>query len=478
MGYIEGQDRKQAVLFPEILEDYISEENPVRFIDVFIEGLDLSGMGFQKAIPKDTGRPPYDPGDLLRLYVYGYLNRTRSSRQLEREAGRNVEVMWLMRKLRPDFKTIADFRKDNAQGIKKVCREFTLWCKRLELFGGELVAIDGSKFGAVNSPKRNFTEKKLRRMIKEIDGKIDQYLKQLDQQDKQEAGQRGVSPEQLQEKIEQYKQRRAQYEQLKTDLEGSAESQISLTDPQRQSRSMRVGHGVEVSYNVQIVVDHKHKLVVEHEVTNEVTDQGQLSTMAKKAQETLGVQTLEVVADRGYYNGEEVKACEQSGMTVYVPKPNNSSNLKRGLFTKEDFIYEPQKDCYRCPAGKELSYRFDSVEQGRAVHSYEIYGCNSCELKSKCSINKRGRRRITRWVDEAILEAMARRMTEHPKKAELRKCLVEHPFGTIKRAMKQGYFLMRGLSKVGAETSLTILAYNLSRVMNILGVRKMMEAVT
>ena len=197
MGYIEGEDRKQTVLFPEVLDDYISEENPVRFIDVFIEGLDLSGMGFQKAIPKDTGRPPYDPGDLLRLYVYGYLNRTRSSRRLETEAGRNVEVMWLMRKLRPDFKTIADFRKDNAQGIKKVCREFTLWCKRLELFGGELVAIDGSKFGAVNSPKRNFTEKKLRRMIKEIDGKIDQYLKQLDQQDKQEAGQRGVSPEQL-----------------------------------------------------------------------------------------------------------------------------------------------------------------------------------------------------------------------------------------------------------------------------------------
>jgi hypothetical protein len=241
---------------------------------------------------------------------------------------------------------------------------------------------------------------------------------------------------------------------------------------------MRVGHAVEVSYNVQIVVDHKHKLVVEHEVSNEVTDQGQLSTMAKKAQETLGVKKLEVVADRGYYNGEEVKACEQSGMTVYVPKPNNSSNLKRGLFTKEDFLYEPQRDCYRCPAGKELSYRFDSVEQGRPVHSYQIYGCNSCELKSKCSINKRGRRRITRWVDEAIMEAMARRVAEHPEKVELRKCLVEHPFGTIKRAMNQGYFLMRGLSKVGAETSLTILAYNLRRVMNILGVRKMMEAVT
>jgi transposase len=317
---------------------------------VFIEGLNLSELEFLKTIPKETGRPPYDPGDLLRLYVYGYLNRTRSSRQLERETGRNVELMWLMRKLRPDFKTIADFRKDNAQGIKKICREFTLWCKRLELFGGELVAIDGSKFGAVNSSKRNFTEKKLRRMLKEIDGKIDQYLKALDRQDQQEAGQQGLSPEQLKDKIEQYQQRRAQYEQIKSHLEQSGESQVSLTDP--ESRSMRVGHAVEVSYNVQIVVDHKHKLVVEHEVTNEVTDQGQLSTMAKKAQETLGVPTLEVVTDRGYYNGEEVKACEQSGMTVYVPKPNNSSNLSAGCLPKRTSFMSHKKTATGVPREK------------------------------------------------------------------------------------------------------------------------------
>ncbi len=476
MGYIEGEDRKQTVLFPEVLDDYISEENPVRFIDVFIEGLDLSEMGFGRAIPKETGRPPYDPGDLLRLYVYGYLNRTRSSRQLEKETGRNVELMWLMRKLRPDFKTIADFRKDNPQALKKVCREFTLWCKRLELFGGELVAIDGSKFGAVNSPKRNFTEKKLRRMIREIEDKIGQYLKDLDRQDKQEAGQQSLSREQLKEKIQRYKGRRAQYEQLKSELEQSGQSQISLTDP--ESRSMRVGHGVKVSYNVQIVVDQKNKLLVEHEVTNEVVDLGQLSTMAKKAKETLGVETLEVVADRGYYNGEEVKACEQSGITAYVPKSNSSSNLKRGLFTKEDFIYEPDKDCYRCPAGKELSYRYQTWEQGRPMRSYEISGCKSCELRSKCSINKKGIRSIKRWADEAILEAMARRIADHPEKIELRKCLAEHPFGTIKRAMNQGYFLMRGITKVGTEVSLTILAYNLRRVINILGVRTMVEAVT
>src|SRR5499426_473812 len=291
MSYIEGESRKQRMLFPEVLDDYIGEDNVVRFLDAYIDGLEMEELGFKQSLPKETGRPPYDPRDLLKLYIYGYLNRLRTSRMLERECGRNVELMWLMRKLRPDFKTIAYFRRNNAEAIKKVCREFTLWCKRLELFGGELVAIDGSKFGAVNSPKRNFTEKKLRRMIQEIDAKIDQYLKELDRQDKQEVGERSLSTEELKEKIERYKQRRGQYEQLKKDLEQSGESQVSLTDP--QSRSMRVGHGVEVSYNVQIVVDHKHKLVVEHEVVNEVTDRGQLSAMAKKAKERLGVESLE-----------------------------------------------------------------------------------------------------------------------------------------------------------------------------------------
>ena len=280
MGYIAGLAREQLLLFPESLDDYIAADNPVRFIDAWVDSLDLAALGLAQTRPAETGRPGYDPRVLLKLYLYGYLNRTRSSRKLEQECQRNVEVMWLMGKLKPDFKTIADFRKDNAQGIKKVCREFTLWCKRLELFGGELVAIDGSKFGAVNSSKRNFTEKKLRRMLKEIDGKIDQYLKALDRQDQQGGERRVLSPEQLKNKIEQYQQRRAQYEQIKSNLEQSEESQISLTDP--ESRAMRVGHGVEVSYNVQIVVDHKHKLVVEHEVTNEVTDQGQLSTMAKR----------------------------------------------------------------------------------------------------------------------------------------------------------------------------------------------------
>ena len=476
MAYIEGEDRQQTLLFPEVLEDYITEENPVRFIDVFIEGLDLAEMGFERAVWKETGRPPYNPGDLLRLYVYGYFNRVRSSRQLEKETGRNLELMWLMRKLRPDFKTIADFRRDNPQALKRVCREFTLWCKRLELFGGELVAVDGSKFKAVNSPKRNFTGKKLKRMIREIDVKIDSYLKELERHDKAEAGDKTPTAEELKEKIEQYQKRRAECQQLQTDLEHSGQSQISLTDP--ESRSMRVGHGVEVSYNVQIAVDQKHKLVVAHEVVNEVTDQGQLSNMAGKAKQMLGSEALEVVADAGYYSGEEVKTCVESGMTVYVPKPNNSSNVKRGLFTKEDFLYDAEKDCYGCPAGEELTYRFDSVEQGRPVRSYETFACGRCPLKPQCSINKKGRRRITRWVHEVILDAMARRVAQNPEKLQLRKCLAEHPFGTMKRTMNQGYFLMRGLTKVAGEMSLTVLAYNLKRVINILGVRTMVAALS
>jgi transposase len=476
MAYIEGEDRKQTLLFPEVLDDYISEENPVRFIDIFIEGLDLAEMGFQRAIAKETGRPSYNPKDLLRLYVYGYLNRVRSSRRLEKETERNLELMWLMGKLKPDFKTIADFRRDNAKALKGVCREFTLWCKGLELFAGELLAVDGSKFKAVNSSKRNFTGKKLKRMIREIDEKIDHYLKELERHDKEEAGHKTPTIEGLKEKIERYKQRRGQYQQLENELQQSGESQISLTDP--ESRSMHVGHEVEVSYNVQIAVDQKHKLVVEHEVVNDVTDQGQLSNIAGKAKEMLGSETLEVVADRGYYNGQEVKTCGDLGMTVYVPKPNNSSNLKRGLFTKEDFVYDAEKDCYRCPAGEELTYRFDSVEQGRPVRSYETFACGRCPLKPQCTINKKGRRRITRWVHEAVLEAMAKRVAQNPEKVELRKCLAEHPFGTMKRTMNQGYFLMRGLTKVAGEMSLTVLAYNLKRVINILGVRTMVAALS
>jgi transposase len=476
MPYISGTDRSAVLLFPEALDDYITRENPVRFIDAFVSSLDLLELGFTRAAPSQIGRPAYDPADLLRLYIYGYLNRLRSSRLLEREATRNLELMWLLRKLTPDFKTIADFRKDNLTALKSVCREFTLLCKRLELFGGELVAIDGSKFKAVNNRKRNFNQKRLGRAITEIDKKIDSYLKELDEADREEPEVKTPAAEELQKKIEQLKERKEKYEGLQQQLQESGEKQVSLTDP--DSRSMVTHFNVtDVCYNVQTVVDSKHKLILEHEVTNDPTDQAHLSEMALQAKETLSVEEMEVVADMGYFDGEEVKRCIEAGITPYIAKPSTSANKKRGLFSKEEFRYEKERDCYFCPAGEELNYRFSTTELGRRIRYYATVKCRDCPLKAKCTRNKGGRR-ITRWVNEELLEEMAERVRENREKMKQRQQMVEHPYGTMKRAMNSGYFLLRGLKKVGAEMSLTVLCYNLKRVLNILGTARLIEAVS
>lgn len=464
MSFIKGTPRSHVLLFPEAIDDYVTDDNPVRFIEAFVDNLDLHDLGFSRTRPAHTGRPAYSPADLLKLYIYGYINRTRSSRLLEKECLRNLELIWLMRRLRPDFKTIADFRKDNAEAVKKVCREFTLLCKRLELFSGEMIAIDGSKFKAQNSKRRNFTVEKLDKTIKEIDAKIKEYLDELDEADEQEAEVKTPTKEELKEKIEQLRNRKLQNEMIHKQLKESGESQISLTDA--DSRRMKVGQGSDICYNVQTVVDELRKLILEHEVRNEPTDHHQLSKMALRAKQTLEVEELEVVADRGYYDGAEVKKCLEAGITVYVAKQQTSANEKHGLFTKEDFPYNAAKDCYECPAGKELGYRYDTVELGRHIGYYSTKECRKCEIKAKCTRNKKGRR-ITRWVDEAILEEMSQRVKANPEKMKKRKELAEHPFGTMKRAMASGYFLMRGIKKVAAEMSLTVLAYNIKRVINI-----------
>jgi transposase len=475
MDHIQGTDRDQLTLFPEALDDYIAQDNPVRFIDAFVDSLDLQGLGFTHAIPAETGRPPYHPGDLLKLYVYGYLNRIRSSRLLEREAGRNLELVWLLGKLTPDFKTIADFRKDNRKAIRQVCRAFVLLCRDQGLFGGELVAIDGSKFKASNNRARNVTQRQLKRQLKDLDQKIDTYLHDLDDQDQSELDTPKLTAQELQEKIEALKARRGQLLKLSQEMEDTGQTQISLTDP--DSRSMPAGGGqvTDVSYNVQVSVDQKHKLIVDHEVTNEPTDRNLLHPMALRAQEVLGVDHLEVVADMGYTNGQQVKACLESGITPYLPQANTSANSALGLFGKQDFRYDPAHDGYRCPAGEMLTFRFQTREAGRDIRTYTTSACGSCLLKPRCT-RSRGNRRITRWVDEAILESMAVRVKAHPEKVKLRKCLVEHPFGTIKRHWNQGFFLTRGLSKVKAEMSLTVLAYDIQRVVKILGVPRMIEA--
>lgn len=474
-GHIQGIHRSQRIMFPESLDEYIGDENPVRFIDAFVDGLDLRALGFERAVARETGRPPYHPGVLLKLYIYGYLNHFRSSRRLEKEANRNVELMWLLRKLAPDFKTIADFRRNNGRAIREVCRQFTLLCRQLGMFGGELVAIDGSKFKAVNSRSKNFTRRKLKRLVERIDEKIERYLQELDENDEQEPNIYKPTAEELREKIEALKKHREEHEALQQQLEERGDRQISLTDPDARSMPVGKGRGTEVAYNVQVSVDAKHKLIVDHEVTNKATDLGQLSPMALRAKEVLQVETLEVVADMGYYDGKHIKACLEEGITPYIPKANTSANSRLGLYGKRDFRYDADNDCYWCPAGEALNFRFQTTELGRDIRYYATSACRGCELRPRCTRSKGGRR-ITRWVDEALLDEMARRVRAEPEKVKRRKAIAEHPFGTIKHGMNQGYFLTRGLANVRCEMSLTVLAYNIKRVINILGAQKMVGA--
>jgi transposase len=473
MPHVQGVARDQVVLFPPSLDEYISADNPVRFIDAFVDQLDLQSLGFARVIPADTGRPAYAPGDLLKLYVYGYLNRVRSSRLLEREAQRNVEVMWRLKKLTPDHKTIADFRAAQAEAIKAVCREFTELCKALDLFGGELVAIDGSKFRAVNSRKRNFTPASLKKRLCEIKQRLGQYLQELDQADAETPAAPRHTADELRARIDHLRKQHTKYEALQQPLETSGESQLSLTDPDSRRRPSDLG--TEIAYHVQTVVDSQHHLIVEHAVTNAVTDQGQRLPMATAAQAVLGVQTFNAVTDKGYYDGEQVQPCETRGITVYIAKPHTSANRQQGLYTKEDFVYEAEFDQYRCPAGEALTYRFSTEDDGRPMRYYETSACRTGPLKSQCTRNKRNRR-ITRAEYELALDRMAQRVHDHPEIMQLRMQLAEHPFGTLKRAWHHGFFLCRGLKKVAVEMSLSVLAYNLKRAVNILGVPKLIAA--
>jgi transposase len=476
MGFIHGVNRREEILFPERLDDYIVEANPVRFIDAFVDNLNLTTLGFQRATAAATGRPAYHPADLLKLDIYGYLYRLRSSRRLEQETHRNVELIWLLKKLRPDHKTIADFRKNNLAPLRQVCREFTLWCKQLDLFSGELVAIDGSKFKAVNGKERNFTQDKLKQLLQQIDQRVEDYLKELDGQDNQDAAGTpgGVVAENLQAKIEALQQRKLLYAGFQAQLEASGETQLSLTDPESRAMKLGKGRGTEVCYNVQTAVDSKHKLIIANDVTNDPGDRDWLSPMALQAKEVLGC-TFDAVADVGYYHGEEVKTCLAAGITPYVPRPITSANQKLGLFSKDDFTYDRTTDTYHCPAGERLTFRFATVELGRHIRYYATSACRACPLKQRCTRNKGGRR-LTRWVDEHLLDEMEQRVRSRPEVMKQRKQLVEHPFGTMKRWWDQGFFLMRGLEKVRTEFSLTVLAYNLRRVLTLVEMPRLMGA--
>ncbi len=473
--FVEGVDRSQSTLFPDRLEDWIGDDNPVRVIEAFVDELDLGGLGFQRVDPKATGRPSYHPSVLLKLYIYGYLNRVQSSRRLEREAGRNVEVMWLTGRLVPDHKTIADFRKDNGASIRRVCAQFVALCRQLDLFADAFVAIDGSKFKAVNTRDKNFTRAKMKRRLEQIEESVERYLHQLDNADRQEPSlARTTETARLKDKIATLKQEMRRLGKLEVRMLATPDQQISLTDPDARSMATSGRGSGMVGYNVQASVDTKHHLIVAHEVTNEGTDRTQLSNIAKQTKAALEADDLDAVADRGYFKGEEILACDEAGITVTLPKPLTSGSKAKGRFGKQDFVYVAADDVYRCPAGERLVYRFTNQENGLILRRYWTTACQGCAIKHRCTTGKQ--RRITRWQHEHVLEAVQRRLNEHPEKMRQRRETVEHPFGTIKSWMGSTHFQMKTLKRVGTEMALHVLAYNLKRVMNIMGIIPLIAA--
>ncbi|MGZ0076311.1 IS1182 family transposase [Methylomonas sp. EFPC3] len=471
--FVKGECRTQITLLPESLDDYVVATNPVRVVDVFVDELDLKPLGFEGVQPAITGRPAYHPAVLLKIYIYGYLNRIQSSRRLEKETQRNIELMWLTGRLMPDFKTIATFRKENGKAIRNVCRQFVMLCQQLGLFSEALVAIDGSKFKAVNNRDRNFTSAKLQRRMEEIESSINRYLTELDSADRQEPTVAEAKTERLQDKIAALKAQMKALKDVEVQLNQIPDKQISLTDPDARSMKTR-GTGI-VGYNAQTAVDTKHHLIVAHEVINEGVDRSQLSNMAKKARSAMGVDDLTVIADRGYFKSEEILACHEAGITAIVPKTVTSIATADGRFGKADFIFDAEKNEYRCPAGEALIWRFSTIEKGLKLHCYWSSACQSCALKEQCTPSPQ--RRVSRWEHEEILDAMQTRLDQAPDSMRIRRQTVEHPFGTLKAWMGATHFLMKTLAHVRTEMSLHVLAYNLKRVINIIGLKALIEGI-
>jgi transposase len=474
--FVLGEELRQATLLPDSLEDYVTDDNPVRAIEVFIDELDLAAMGFAGVRPEATGRPAYHPATLLKIYLYGYLNRIQSSRRLERETQRNIELMWLTGRLMPDFKTIADFRRDNGPAIRAACAQFVVLCRQLSLFTRAVVAVDGSKFKAVNNRDKNFTVAKVAKRLEQVEASIARYLAALDHADRQRDDASEAKTTRIGQKIEGLRRQMQTLKAMEKQVEEAPDKQISLTDP--DARSMATtgkGTGI-VGYNVQIAVDAEHHLIVAHEVTNVGNDRAQLAAMGVKARDATGCEDVTVLADRGYYNGEEVLACEGTGVLPCVPKTQTSGNAKRGLFTGQDFRYDAEHDHYVCPAGafltkaKARSDRRDDID-----HYRNLTACPNCRLKPQCTPDKIKRHK--RWEHEAVLDRMQARLDGMPDAMTIRRQTVEHPFGTFKAWMGSCHFLTKTLEKVKTEMSLQVLAYNMKRMINIFGVKPLLQAI-
>jgi transposase len=475
--FIEGLDRSQSSFLPECIDDYVDGDNPVRAVDAFVDMLDLAALGFDIE-PEATGRPGYHPATMLKLFVYGYLNQVQSSRKLERECGRNLELIWLMGRLAPDFKTIADFRRDNGAAIRKVCRQFIALCRDIDLLDASLVAIDGSKFKAVNAKAKSYTREKLRRRLGEIDVAIDRYMAELDRAD-EVLTKTGMQPVEARlsrviKKLAHYRKEANALGAIKQRMDATGETQVSLTDPDCRAMATTSKQPRVVGYNVQSVVETKHHLIVAHEVTNHGYDRDALSMMAVAAKDVMASDKIEAIADKGYYSGEEIVAAEKAGIAVTVSKPNTSNAGAAGRFDKADFVYDCDRDAYRCPAGEWLTYHFTSELDGKLMRSYWTTACENCAIKHRCTTGKE--RRVRRWEHEAILERVQKRLDDDPGKIPLRSKTVEHPFGTIKAWMGATHFKMKTMKHVATEMALHVLAYNMMRVIAILGVPGLIKA--
>lgn len=475
MRYVQGHNREQETMFPSVMDDYIPEDNPVRFLDAYVDTLNLYELGFTHADPQAIGRKPYNPADILKLYIYGYLNRLRSSRMLEKETIKNLEVIWLLRGLRPDFKTIADFRKDNKDALKKVHREFIFYCRELNLFELELIAIDGSKFAAVNHTRKAYSKNKITKLIKEIDQSINEYFDKIEQNDRNENEISKSTTDEFKKKIKKLERQKDILQGYEDQLKETGETQIVLTDP--DSRVMRTGHnGKDVCYNVQMAVDSKHKLIVDFDVTNEETDLHQLGHMTRQVKEIFQIENFKAVADLGYFEKYEIKNCHDNQVECYIPEGNKSQNNEKGLYTNKNFQYDADNDYYICPAKQQLKWTRIRNHAGKKEKVYWTAACRQCKQKSKCTTSK-DLRHIYRWEHEDIIDAMRKRVKENPEIIAARREMVEHPFGTLKHSMGHHYFLCKGIEMVKTEMSLSVLAYNIKRVLNIMGVKQLISII-
>ena len=470
--FIEGCDRHQKLLLSDCVDDYVSAENPVRVIDVFVDELDLAALGFEGAAA--TGRPGYHPATLLKLYLYGYMNQVQSSRRLEREAGRNVELMWLTGKLAPDFKTIADFRRDNGEAVRAACKQFVGLCRQVGLVAGGVVAVDGSRFKAVNTRDKNYTPAAIRLRLAQVEASIERYLDKLDTADRQEADVAEMRTKRLHERIEVLRRQMRELQSMARQVETAPDRQISLTDPDARAMATNgKGTGL-VGYNVQAAVDADSHIVVAHEVTNIGHDRTQLANMGRQAKDATGAEHLTVLADRGYFSGVEVLACEEAGVIPICPKPLTSGAKAEGRFGKPDFLYDEPSDTYRCPAGEQLVKRSTTIENGLVLNRYWASTCRSCALKPGCTTGNE--RRVTRWEHEHVVQAMQDRLDRMPDAMRIRRRTIEHVFGTIKDWMGRSHFKTRRLGKVSTEMSLHVLAYNIKRAIALLGPAKLIAA--